>query len=74
MYRTGRMLNTVNYRRIWLKRSYLQSKRFYDHSGIDYSRTFTVIFHTLTGNKQGGSTITQQLALNLFLMAVRKTF
>ncbi|MEN5233905.1 transglycosylase domain-containing protein [Sphingobacterium faecium] len=43
-----------------------EDKRFYDHSGIDYTRTFTVIFHTLTGNKQGGSTITQQLALNLF--------
>ncbi|MBE8713700.1 transglycosylase domain-containing protein [Sphingobacterium hungaricum] len=43
-----------------------EDKRFYKHSGIDYSRTITVIFHTLTGNKQGGSTITQQLALNLF--------
>ena len=43
-----------------------EDKRFYGHSGIDYSRTITTIFHTLTGNKQGGSTITQQLALNLF--------
>ena len=43
-----------------------EDKRFYDHSGIDYSRTLTSVFHTLTGNKQGGSTITQQLALNLF--------
>ena len=43
-----------------------EDKRFYSHSGIDYRRTLTVIFHTLTGNKQGGSTITQQLALNLF--------
>lgn len=43
-----------------------EDKRFYNHSGIDYSRTITTVFHTLMGNKQGGSTITQQLALNLF--------
>jgi penicillin-binding protein 1A len=43
-----------------------EDKRFYGHSGIDYSRTITTVFHTLMGNKQGGSTITQQLALNLF--------
>ncbi|WP_286779011.1 MULTISPECIES: penicillin-binding protein 1A [Sphingobacterium] len=51
-----------------------EDKRFYDHSGIDYLRTFTVIFHTLTGNKQGGSTITQQLALNLFSDGRQKNF
>jgi len=43
-----------------------EDKRFHDHSGIDYFRTFTVVFHTMMGRKQGGSTITQQLALNLF--------
>ena len=37
-----------------------EDKRFYGHSGIDYSRTITTVFHTLMGNKQGGSTITQQ--------------
>lgn len=40
--------------------------RFYDHSGIDFRRLFSIIFYNLTGRKQGGSTITQQLALNLF--------
>lgn len=40
--------------------------RFYSHSGIDFKRTFTVIFYNLAGNRQGASTITQQLALNLF--------
>jgi penicillin-binding protein 1A len=40
--------------------------RFYNHSGIDYKRTFTVIFYNLIGKRQGASTITQQLALNLF--------
>ncbi|RKR81666.1 penicillin-binding protein 1A [Mucilaginibacter gracilis] len=43
-----------------------EDKRFYDHSGIDFSRIFTIFIHNLFGSKQGGSTITQQLALNLF--------
>lgn len=43
-----------------------EDKRFYGHSGIDFRRTFTIVFHTLFGKKQGASTITQQLALNLF--------
>lgn len=40
--------------------------RFYNHSGIDNKRLFTIIFYNLTGKRQGGSTITQQLAKNLF--------
>jgi penicillin-binding protein 1A len=40
--------------------------RFREHSGIDFKRTFTIILYNLIGKKQGGSTITQQLALNLF--------
>ncbi len=40
--------------------------RFYNHSGIDFKRTFTILFYNLIGKKQGASTITQQLALNLF--------
>jgi len=43
-----------------------EDNRFYDHSGIDFSRTFTMLFYNLIGKKQGGSTITQQLALNQF--------
>jgi len=43
-----------------------EDKRFYRHSGIDYRRTFTIIFYNLLGRRQGASTITQQLALNLF--------
>ncbi len=43
-----------------------EDKRFYDHSGIDFSRTLSSVFYTLIGEQQGGSTITQQLALNLF--------
>lgn len=40
--------------------------RFMTHSGIDFKRTFTIFIYALMGKKQGGSTITQQLALNLF--------
>lgn len=43
-----------------------EDKRFYRHSGIDFRRTFSIIFYNLIGKKQGASTITQQLALNLF--------
>lgn len=40
--------------------------RYRSHSGIDFKRTFTIFAYALMGKKQGGSTITQQLALNLF--------
>ncbi|MES2651756.1 MAG: transglycosylase domain-containing protein [Bacteroidota bacterium] len=40
--------------------------RYMSHSGIDFKRTFTIFAYALMGKKQGGSTITQQLALNLF--------
>ena len=40
--------------------------RFYEHSGVDNNRLFTIIIYNLMGKKQGGSTITQQLAKNLF--------
>lgn len=40
--------------------------RFNQHSGIDFKRTFTIFLYAMVGKKQGGSTITQQLALNLF--------
>ncbi|MGV3686131.1 MAG: penicillin-binding protein 1A [Daejeonella sp.] len=49
--------------------------RFYNHSGIDFKRTFTIIFYNLVGKRQGASTITQQLALNMFSKEGRsKTF
>lgn len=43
-----------------------EDHRFYEHSGIDVKRTLTALLHTITGDAQGGSTITQQLARNLF--------
>jgi penicillin-binding protein 1A len=43
-----------------------EDKRFYSHSGIDFRRNFTIVYYILTGRWQGASTISQQLALNLF--------
>jgi penicillin-binding protein 1A len=49
--------------------------RFKEHSGIDFKRTFTIFLYAIIGKKQGGSTITQQLALNLYSEEGRqKTF
>jgi penicillin-binding protein 1A len=43
-----------------------EDHRFYEHQGVDIGRTVSAIFHTAGGDAQGGSTITQQLARNLF--------
>jgi penicillin-binding protein 1A len=40
--------------------------RFYEHSGIDLKGTFAIAFYSAIGKKRGSSTITQQLAKNLF--------
>lgn len=41
--------------------------RFYKHSGVDLKAMFRVMYGVITGrHKGGGSTITQQLAKNLF--------
>lgn len=40
--------------------------RFYSHAGIDPKGVAGAIAYTLMGKKRGGSTITQQLAKNLF--------
>lgn len=43
-----------------------EDHRFYTHWGIDMIRTFAVPYHLLRGSVQGGSTISQQLARNLY--------
>ena len=43
-----------------------EDNRFYNHSGIDFQRSISIIFYNLIGSHQGGSTITQQLAKNMF--------
>ncbi len=43
-----------------------EDHRFYDHWGIDLFRTMTIPYHLLRMDPQGASTITQQLARNLY--------
>ncbi|HEY1611208.1 MAG TPA: transglycosylase domain-containing protein [Paraburkholderia sp.] len=43
-----------------------EDHRFYQHHGIDWRRTASAALHTFSGDRQGGSTITQQLARNLY--------
>jgi penicillin-binding protein 1A len=40
--------------------------RFYNHWGIDFFSVFSSAASTVSGDKRGGSTITQQLAKNLY--------
>jgi penicillin-binding protein 1A len=43
-----------------------EDHRFYEHHGIDFRRIVGAAVATIQGDMQGGSTITQQLARNLF--------
>ncbi|HET6567843.1 MAG TPA: transglycosylase domain-containing protein [Rhodothermales bacterium] len=43
-----------------------EDARFYQHHGVDVRRLFAAVWETATGNTQGGSTITMQLARNLY--------
>ncbi len=43
-----------------------EDRRFHEHFGIDWRRTASAALHTFSGDRQGGSTITQQLARNLY--------
>lgn len=43
-----------------------EDARFYDHAGIDPVATIAIPFYVLMHKKRGSSTITQQLAKNLF--------
>ncbi len=44
-----------------------EDRDFYNHDGVSYKGLIRGIFKTLTGSTQGGSTLTMQLARNLFL-------
>lgn len=53
----------------------IEDERYYEHSGIDYKSLFRVAFKTVLMQNQssgGGSTITQQLAKNLYPRRERK--
>jgi len=50
-----------------------EDRRFFDHYGVDFIGTARALFENLRANEvvQGGSTLTQQLAKNLFLSSER---
>lgn len=50
-----------------------EDHRFYQHHGIDFRRTAAAVFNTLRGRREGGSTITQQLARNLYPNEIGRT-
>ncbi|MDD5324555.1 MAG: transglycosylase domain-containing protein [Polaromonas sp.] len=43
-----------------------EDHRFFEHHGVDLRRTASAALHSFSGDLQGGSTITQQLARNLY--------
>jgi penicillin-binding protein 1A len=51
-----------------------EDHRFYRHYGIDVRRTGAAVLSTLSGTRQGGSTITQQLARNLYPDEIGRAF
>lgn len=51
-----------------------EDARFYQHSGIDIRSLFSSIFSTLSGDKRGASTITQQLSKNLYQTRRERSF
>jgi membrane peptidoglycan carboxypeptidase len=44
-----------------------EDRNFYEHNGVSYTGLGRALLKTITGSVQGGSTITMQLARNLFL-------
>lgn len=47
--------------------------RFFKHSGVDFIAVFSSIFSTVQGDKRGASTLTQQLAKNLYQTRYNKS-
>ena len=47
-----------------------EDHRFYDHFGLDWRRTAAAALNSFSGDRQGGSTLTQQLARNLYPEAI----
>jgi len=50
-----------------------EDARFYQHGGVDFYSFFSSIRSTAKGERRGGSTITQQLAKNLFETRKKKS-
>ncbi len=52
----------------------IEDRRFYRHNGLDFRGTARALYNNLRGNRQGGSTITQQLAKNLYFHGRPRSF
>jgi penicillin-binding protein 1A len=52
---------------------YTEDARFYKHGGVDFLGFLSSVVSTAKGDRRGGSTITQQLAKNLFSTRKRKS-
>ncbi|GAA4333578.1 transglycosylase domain-containing protein [Mucilaginibacter gynuensis] len=50
-----------------------EDERFYKHNGVDVVSFFSSMLSTAKGDRRGGSTITQQLAKNLFKTRKKKS-
>ncbi|AYL96115.1 penicillin-binding protein 1A [Mucilaginibacter celer] len=50
-----------------------EDARFYSHGGVDFYSFFSSMLSTAKGDKRGGSTVTQQLAKNLFETRKKKS-
>lgn len=44
-----------------------EDRNFFEHDGVDYPSLASAMLDTLRGNMRGGSTITQQIAKNVFV-------
>jgi penicillin-binding protein 1A len=47
-----------------------EDHRYWQHAGVDWRRSLASVVYTVGGDRQGGSTITQQLARNFFPEAI----
>lgn len=52
----------------------VEDHRFYEHRGIDYRRLASSAVYTVMGDRQGGSTISMQLARNLYPESIGNAF
>ena len=50
-----------------------EDARFFDHAGVDLKSIFSIVYYNAKGENRGGSTITQQLAKNLFRTRYRSS-
>ena len=67
-YNENRIPVTYNEISPWVIKALVATEdvRFYNHTGIDFSALPSILIYTLRGDNRGASTLTQQLAKNLY--------